>query len=151
MACWAVRAVPTENLVEVRFGGLGQGLITLIPSRQTPLMLPIVWVVDEKARLEASPLYQLSTPERKKALEAPQKSAPATGFVFTDSSFTVVGGDPVAYKILKRTATSLVLVSSASSDGLMPQDEITIEYVNDASLKVTLKSQGITLVLSRVK
>ena len=47
MACWAVRAVPTENLVEVRFGGLGQGLITLIPSRQTPLMLPIVPAVSE--------------------------------------------------------------------------------------------------------
>lgn len=109
------------------------------------------WVVDEKVRLEASPLYQLSTPERKKLLAASLKSAPATRFVFTDSTLTVVGGDPVAYKILKRTATSLILESSASGDGLMPKDEITIEYVSDASLKMTTKSQGITLVLNRVK
>ena len=109
------------------------------------------WVVDEKARLEASPLYALSTPERKKALEASLTTVPATRFVFTETTLTVVGGDPMAYKILKRTAASLILESSASADGLMPKDEITIEYVSDASLKMTPKSQGITLVLNRVK
>ncbi len=109
------------------------------------------WVVDEKARLEASPLYQLSTPERKKALEGSLKTAPATRFIFTATTLTVVGGDPVAYTILKRTASSLILESSASQDGLMPKDEITIEYVSDASLKMTTRSQRITLVLNRVK
>ena len=57
----------------------------------------------------------------------------------------------MAYKILKRTATSLILESSASGDGLMPKDEITIEYLSATSLKMTPKSQGITLVLNRVK
>jgi hypothetical protein len=76
---------------------------------------------------------------------------PATRFVLTAATFTVVGGDPVAYKILKRTANSLVLETTASPDGLMPKDEITIEYVNDASLKMTTKSAGITLILNRAK
>ena len=80
------------------------------------------WVVDEKARLEASPLYSLSTPERKKELEASLKKMPATQFVFTATTFSVVGGDPVAYKILKRSANSLVLDTAASADGLMPKD-----------------------------
>lgn len=109
------------------------------------------WVVDEKARLEASPLYSLSTPARKKELEASLKKVPATRFEFTATTVRVVGGDPVAYKILKRTANSLVLESTASADGLMPKDEITIEYVSDASLKMTTKSAGITLILNRTK
>lgn len=109
------------------------------------------WVVDEKARLEASPLYSLSTPERKKELEAALKKMPATRFEFTATTFRVVGADPVAYKIAKRTANSLVLETTASTDGLMPKDEITIEYVSDASLKMTTKSAGITLVLNRAR
>ncbi len=84
-------------------------------------------------------------------MEASSKTVPATQFVFTETTLTVVGGDPVAYKILKRTATSLILESSASGDGLMPKDEITIEYVSATSLKMTPQSQGITLVLNRVK
>lgn len=109
------------------------------------------WVVDERARLEASPLYALSTPERKKALEASLTTVPATRFVFTETTISVLGADPVAYKIRERTATSLILESSASADGLMPQDEITVEYVSDTSLKMTTKSQGITLVLNRAR
>jgi len=109
------------------------------------------WVVDERARLEASPLYSLSTPERKKELEASLKKMPATQFVFTATTVSVVGGDPVAYKILKRTANSLVLDTAASSDGLTPKDEITVEYVTDASIKMTTKSAGITLILNRAK
>ncbi|MEO8508481.1 MAG: hypothetical protein ABI593_12710 [Betaproteobacteria bacterium] len=109
------------------------------------------WMVDERARLEASPLYALSPPERKKVLEESMKTVAATRFVFTDTTLLVVGGEPVAYRILKRTPTSLILESSASSDGLMPKDEITIVYVSDASLKMTAKSQGLTLVLNRVK
>ena len=109
------------------------------------------WVVDERARLEASPLYSLSTPARKKELEASLKKMPATQFVFTATTMSVVGGDPVAYKILKRTANSLVLDTAASADGLMPKDEITVEYVTDASIKMTTKSAGITLILNRAK
>lgn len=109
------------------------------------------WVVDEKARLEASPLYSLSTPERKKQLAASLEKVPATRFAFTATTVSVSGGDPVTYKILKRTANSVVLETTASPDGLMPKDEITIEYVSDASLKMTAKSAGITLLLNRAK
>jgi hypothetical protein len=109
------------------------------------------WVVDERARLEASPLYSLSTPERKKELEASIKKMPATQFAFTATTVRVVGGDPVAYKILKRTANSLVLDTAASADGLTPKDEITVEYVTDASIKMTTRSAGITLILNRAK
>ncbi len=109
------------------------------------------WVVDERARLEASPLYALSTPARKKELEASLKKMPATQFVFTATTVSVVGGDPQAYKILKRTASTLVLDTAASADGLMPKDEITVEYVSDASIKMTTRSAGITLLLNRAK
>ncbi len=108
------------------------------------------WVVDEKARLEASPLYSLSTPERKKQLEAGLAKTPATRFTFTASSVTI-GSDTLAYKVASRTANSLVLEISASPDGVVPKDEVTIEYVTDNSLKMTSKSAGIPLILNRAK
>lgn len=109
------------------------------------------WVVDEKARMEASPLYALSSPQRQKELAAGMAKAPATRFVFTATTVRVVGGEAMAYTIVKRTPTSLVLATSASSDGLMPADEMTVEYVSDAAVKLTPKSQGITLILNRAK
>ena len=109
------------------------------------------WVVDEKARLEASPLYQLSTPAKKKELEKQTMGMPATRIVFKEATYNFAGGDPVPYKVLKRGASTIVLETSDKSSGSLVKDEITLEYVSDSSLKMTAKSAGITLLLNRAK
>ncbi len=50
-----------------------------------------VWVVDEKARLEASPLWQLSTPAKKKELEKQTMAMPATKFEFKAATWGFAG------------------------------------------------------------
>lgn len=106
------------------------------------------WTVDEKARLLASPMYQMSTPERRKEIEKGALSVPATKLVFKDSTYNIADGDPVPYKILKHNPTSLVIETN-DPQGIPVKDEITLEYVSDSVLRMTAKSAGITLTLNR--
>ncbi len=108
-----------------------------------------VWVVDEKARLEASPLWQLSTPAKKKELEKQTMAMPATKFEFKAATWGFAPGPATTpYKVAKRGANSLVLETTVEGVG---KDEITVEYISDTSLKLTLKSAGIPLIVKREK
>jgi hypothetical protein len=107
-----------------------------------------IWVVDEKARMEASPLYAMSTPEKKKELEKQMAGMPPVKFEFKASSWGMVGDKMVPYKAAK-SAKGLVLETTDPFMG--GKDELTLEYISDSRLRMTMKSQGVPLTLNRAK
>lgn len=108
-----------------------------------------VWVVDEKARMEASPLYALSTPQKKKELEKQMAGMPPTKLEFKAASWGFVGDKMVPFKVMKSGPKSLVL--DTTDPVLGGKDQLTLEYVSDNSLRMTAKSQGMALTLNRSK
>lgn len=123
--------------------------LTTVSAADLHKLLIGKWVVDERTRLEASPLYQLATPAKKQELEKDALSMPAIVLEFKDTSYTMMGEAPIAYKVIKRGANDLVLETTEKAGGNEMKDELTIEYINDTSLRLTAKSQGIPLVIKR--
>src|SRR4030095_9090242 len=106
-----------------------------------------VWVVDEKARMAASPLYSLSTAEKKKEIEKQMAGMPPTRLEFKAASWGFAGDKLVSFKIMKSGPKSLVL--DTTDPILGGKEEITVEYISDSSLRMTMKSQGVPLILNR--
>jgi hypothetical protein len=130
------------------------GLVSAQAAADPHKALEGKWQVDEKARLEASPLYKLSTPAKRKELEAQTSKMPATQFVFTADSYAIADAPDTraTYTVAKRTGNSLVLATVGKDfDGKEVKDELTAEYLDDSTFRLTWKSTGIPLRVTRQK
>jgi hypothetical protein len=134
---------------------MGAGLLAGADDPGKPLRGK--WMLDKAAMVEASPLYELATPEKQKEIkEKALKEMPDASVEFTDQEVVFASGadapQRATYRVVGGQAGKIQLeITSKDDKGQSIVDKTTAELGGDGILKLSKDGDPFVMTLRRAK